>query len=215
MEFHCSAILFDLDGVLVDSTRSVDRQWRRWAEEVNVDPDEVVRIAHGVRTIEVVRRLTPNLDADAEVLRLEKREAEDQDGVEVMPGAADLLASIPVRQWAVVTSGTKYLALARLHLGRLPIPEVLVSADDVTRGKPDPEPYLRGAQLLGINPSECLVVEDAPAGIRAAHAGGMKAIGLTSTFPAEALSEADAVIRSLNHIQVANGPKRGLVVTVT
>jgi sugar-phosphatase len=125
-----------------------------------------------------------------------------------MPGAADLLASIPVRRWAVVTSGTKYLALARLHLGRLPVPEVLVSADDVTRGKPDPEPYLRGAQLLGIDASECLVVEDAPAGIRAAHAGRMKVIGLTSTFPAEALAEADAVIQSLTQLNVANGRGR-------
>jgi len=202
--FDCAAILFDLDGVLVDSTGSVTRQWRRWAEEQNLDPDEVVEIAHGVRTIEIVRRLAPHLDAKAETLRLEKREADDHQGVSVMPGAAELLKAIPPGRWCVVTSGTRYLATARLQLGNLPMPKVLVSADDVSKGKPHPEPYLMGAKLLGVNPTECLVIEDAPAGIRAAHAGGMKAIGITSTYPAPALQEADVVVQSLAQIKVRN-----------
>ncbi len=202
--FDCAAILFDLDGVLVDSTGSVTRQWRRWAEEQNLDPDEVVEIAHGVRTIEIVRRLAPHLDAKAETLRLEKREADDHQGVSVMPGAAELLKAIPPGRWCVVTSGTRYLATARLQLGNLPMPKVLVSADDVSKGKPHPEPYLMGAKLLGANPTECLVIEDAPAGIRAAHAGGMKAIGITSTYPAPALQEADVVVQSLAQIKVRN-----------
>jgi len=202
--FDCAAILFDLDGVLVDSTGSVTRQWRRWAEEQNLDPDEVVEIAHGVRTIEIVRRLAPHLDAKAETLRLEKREADDHQGVSVMPGAAELLKAIPPGRWCVVTSGTRYLATARLQLGNLPMPQVLVSADDVSKGKPHPEPYLMGAKLLGVNPTECLVIEDAPAGIRAAHAGGMKAIGITSTYPPPALQEADVVVQSLAQIKVRN-----------
>jgi sugar-phosphatase len=202
--FDCAAILFDLDGVLVDSTGSVTRQWRRWAEEQSLDPDEVVEIAHGVRTIEIVRRLAPHLDAKAETLRLEKREADDHQGVSVMPGAAELLKAIPPGRWCVVTSGTRYLATARLQLGNLPMPQVLVSADDVSKGKPHPEPYLMGAKLLGVNPTECLVIEDAPAGIRAAHAGGMKAIGITSTYPAPALQEADVVVQSLAQIKVRN-----------
>jgi len=200
--FNCAAILFDLDGVLVDSTGSVTRQWRRWAEDNNIDPQKVLDIAHGVRTIEIVRRLAPHIDAEAEALMLEKREAADQEGVSVMPGAADLLSSIPEGRWCVVTSGTRYLATARLKLGNLPIPSVLVSADDVSKGKPDPEPYLTGARLLGVNPTECLVIEDAPAGIRAAHAGGMKAIGITSTYPASGLQESDAVIQTLSQIKV-------------
>ncbi len=187
----------------MNSTGSVTRQWRRWAEEQNLDPDRVVEIAHGVRTIEIVRRLAPHLDAQAETLRLEKREADDQEGVSVMPGAADLLKAIPEGRWCVVTSGTRYLATARLKLGKLPVPKVLVSADDVSKGKPDPEPYLMGARLLGMPPAECLVVEDAPAGIRAAHAGEMKAIGITSTYPETALQEADAVIRKLTQIEVS------------
>jgi sugar-phosphatase len=205
--FNCAAILFDLDGVLVDSTGSVTRQWRRWAEEQDLDPDKVVETAHGVRTIEIVRRLAPHLDAGAETLRLEKREADDHEGVSVMPGAAELLKAIPEGRWCVVTSGTRYLATARLQLGNLPMPQVLVSADDVSKGKPNPEPYLMGAKLLGVNPTECLVVEDAPAGIRAAHAGGMKAIGITSTYRAAELQEADAVVHNLGQIKV--GELRG------
>jgi sugar-phosphatase len=202
--FECAAILFDLDGVLVDSTGSVTRQWRRWAEEHSLDPQRVVEIAHGVRTIEIVRKLAPHLDAETETVRLEKREADDHEGVSVMPGAADLLKAIPEGRWCVVTSGTRYLATSRLKLANLPTPRVLVSADDVSRGKPDPEPYRTGAKRLGMNPTECLVIEDAPAGIRAAHAGGMKAIGITSTYPASALHEADAVIQKLAQIKLRN-----------
>jgi mannitol-1-/sugar-/sorbitol-6-phosphatase len=203
--FDCAAILFDLDGVLVDSTGSVTRQWRRWAEEHNLDPQKVLEIAHGVRTIEIVRTLAPQLDAEAEVKRIEKREADDQEGVAVMAGAAELLKTIPEGRWCVVTSGTRYLATARLKLANLPTPNVLVSADDVSKGKPDPEPYLMGAKLLGMKPAECLVVEDAPAGIRAAHGGGMKAIAITSTYPASELREGDAVVQKLPQIKVRSG----------
>jgi len=201
--FPCSAILFDLDGVLVDSTRSVTRQWRRWAGENNIDPEKVLKIAHGVRTIEVVRRLTPHLDAEAEVKKIEQREADDTAGVVVMPGAAELIQSVPDGRWCVVTSGTRHLATARLRLANLAIPRVLVTADEVTNGKPHPEPYLKGAQLLGFDPVDCLVIEDAPAGIQSAHAGGMKAIGVASTFPASELHEADAVVSALQQIRVS------------
>ena len=201
--FECSAILFDLDGVLVDSTKSVDRQWRLWAAEQNLDPEKVVAHAHGVRTIEVIRTFAPHLPAEAETLRLEAREAEDKDGVEVMPGAAALLRSLPAGRWCVVTSGTRKLATSRLQLAGLPISKVLVSADDVEKGKPDPEPYLKGAELLGVDPRECLVIEDAPAGIRSAHAGGMKAIALPSTYPVSKLQEADAIAEKLVGIQVS------------
>jgi sugar-phosphatase len=209
--FHCAAILFDLDGVLVDSTSSVSRQWKRWAQENNIDPQKVVEIAHGVRTIEIVRRLAPHLDAEAEVKRIEKREADDHEGVAVMPGAAELIKSIPQGRWCVVTSGTRYLATSRLKLANLPTPKVLVSADDVSKGKPDPEPYLMGAKLLGMKPSECLVIEDAPAGIRAAHAGGMKAIAITSTYPASALQEADAVVQKLAQIRLKRSDGAGSI----
>jgi mannitol-1-/sugar-/sorbitol-6-phosphatase len=204
IEFRCSAILFDLDGVLIDSTRSVDRQWRAWAHEKGIDEEKVMAIAHGVRSIEVIRAVAPHLNAPAEVQWLESHEAEDQVDVTVMPGAAELIRSIPDGHWCVVTSGTRYLATARLRLGGLPVPKVLVTADDVTNGKPHPEPYLKGAELLGFKPADCLVIEDAPAGIRSAHAAGMKAMALTSTYPAAKLLEADTTVKKLGQIQVTS-----------
>jgi len=147
-EFVCFAVLFDLDGVLVDSTRSVSRQWRRWAQERNLNPEKLLEIAHGRRTAEVVRLLLPQLDAEAEAGTIEEREAADTDGVRVMPGAHELIAAIPTGRCCVVTSGNRRLATSRLKLAGIAIPQVLVSADDVSEGKPHPEPYLKGAQLL-------------------------------------------------------------------
>jgi len=187
----------------VDSTRAVDREWREWARRKGVDGDAVMAIAHGVRTIEVIRRVAPHLDADVEAWEIENEEANDQQGVRVMPGAAALLNSIPEGRWGVVTSGTRLLASARLQFCGLPVPKVLVTADDVEHGKPHPEPYLRGAAKLGFEPKDCLVIEDAPAGIRAARAAGMKVIGLASTYPASKLGEADAVVAGLAQIQVS------------
>jgi mannitol-1-/sugar-/sorbitol-6-phosphatase len=212
--FHCAAILFDLDGVLADSTGSVERQWRIWAGERGIDAQKAVAIAHGVRAVEVIRTIAPHLDAEAEVGKLESLEAADHDGVAVMPGAADLVRSIPAGRWGVVTSGRRNLATSRLEFAGIPIPRVMVTAQDVANGKPHPEPYLKGAELLGVNPAECLVIEDAPAGIRSAHAGGMKVIALTSTYPASGLGEADAVVQKLKQIQVASDGAGMLAVTV-
>ena len=201
--FSCSAILFDLDGVLADSTRAVDREWREWAHRKGVDGNAIMAIAHGVRTVEVIRRVAPHLNAEAEANAIEKHEAGDQQGVVVMPGAADLVRSIPPRRWGVVTSGSRLLATNRLRHCGLLVPEVLVTSDDVANGKPHPEPYLKGAQALGADPKECLVIEDAPAGIRSAHAGGMKVIGFASTFEPDKLTEADAVVKSYAELAVA------------
>jgi mannitol-1-/sugar-/sorbitol-6-phosphatase len=212
--FSCSAVLFDLDGVLVDSTRSVDRQWRLWAREQGVDMEKVAAFAHGVRTIEVIRQVAPQLDAAAEANKLEAREAADHDGVSVMPGAAELVGSIPRARWCVVTSGTRRLATARLQLAGIEVPSVVITAEDVTAGKPDAAPYLKGAELLGFPARECLVIEDAPAGIQSAHAAGMMVIALTSTFSGPALSEADAVIRRLDEIQIASNDGQRLSVTI-
>src|SRR5258708_3514318 len=213
--FHCSAILFDLDGVLVDSTRSVDRQWRAWARQKGVDGDKVMAIAHGVRTIEVIRSVAPYLDADGEVWERENREADDQEGVHIMPGAVELVRSIPEGRWGVVTSGTRLLASARLRFGGLPVPKILVTAEDVANGKPHPEPYLKGAERMGVKPADCLVIEDAPAGIQAAHAGGMKGVGITSTYAASGLGEADAVVQKLRQIQIGLNSGRRFAVTVS
>jgi sugar-phosphatase len=207
--FSCSAILFDLDGVLVDSTRAVDREWREWAARKGVDGDAIMAIAHGVRTIEVIRRVAPHLDAESEASAIESHEASDQSGVTVMPGAIDLLKSIPEGCWGVVTSGSRLLARNRLIYCGLPVPSVLVTSDDVTNGKPHPEPYLKGAAGLGFSPADCLVIEDAPAGIQSARAGRMKVVGITSTYAAEVLAQADVVIGKLAQVRVtSNGPSQ-------
>ena len=195
-------MLFDLDGVLCDSTKAVDREWRDWAARKGVDGDAIMAIAHGVRTVEVIRQVAPHLDVEAEAALIENEEAHDQSGVEVMPGALQLVNSIPDGKWGVVTSGSRLLATNRLRHCGLPVPEAMVTADDVDHGKPHPEPYLRGAEKLKVPPTECLVIEDAPAGIESACAGGMKVIGITSTYDAHVIKDADAVVASLAQIQI-------------
>ena len=198
----------------MDSTRAVDREWREWARRKGVDGDAVMAIAHGVRTIEVIQRVAPHLQAEAEVLELESREADHQEGVRVMPGAVALVHSIPEGRWGVVTSGTRLLASARLRFCGLPVPKVLVTADDVEQGKPHPEPYLKGAQRLGVEPADCLVIEDAPAGIRSARAGGFKVVGIASTYPASKLGEADVVVTGLSQVQVSRNGSSKLSIRV-
>ena len=215
--FHCSAILFDLDGILLDSTRVVAAQYTRWALEQGLDPEEVLNAAHGVRTVEVVRRVAPHLDPVAETKKIEDREAA-ADGIVQIPGAVTLVNSIPQARWCVVTSGTRFLATTRMRKFGIPIPEILVTADDVQNGKPDPEPYRKGAELLKANPADCLVFEDAPAGIRSAHAAGMKVISLPSTYPASELHEADVIVSGLENVRVSldgAGPRGMLVVSWT
>ncbi len=202
--FSCSAILFDLDGVLCDSTKAVDREWREWAARKGVDGDAVMAIAHGVRTIEVIRRVAPHLDIELEAAAIENHEAHDQRGVTVMPGARALLKTIPSARWGVVTSGSRLLATSRLRHCGLPVPRVLVTSDDVTNGKPHAEPYLKGAELLGFRPAECLVIEDAPAGIESARAGGMRVIGMATTYSVQHLAQADVVVKRLSEIQVSS-----------
>jgi len=213
--FQCSAILFDLDGVLIDSTRVVAAQYTRWAVENGLDPDEVMKAAHGVRTVEVIQRVAPHLDPVAETKKIEDREAA-ADGIVPIPGAVALLNSIPRGRWCVVTSGTRYLATTRMRKFGIPLPDILVTADDVKNGKPDPEPYRKGAELLKVNPADCVVFEDAPAGIHAARGAGMKVISLPSTYPMSELQEADVIVSGLSEVKVGSdgaGPQGMLVVS--
>lgn len=207
--FGCDAVLFDLDGVLVDSTGVVERVWKGWADHRGLDAERILGIAHGRRAAETVRLVAPDLDADAEAGELERLEIEDLDGVRVMEGALELLSSLPDDGWTVVTSGTRALASRRLEHAGLPLPGRFVAADDVENGKPHPEPYLRGAELLGVRPGACVVVEDAPSGIRAARAAGMAVVAVTATHGAEELAGADAVARSLANVRPVPGAEGG------
>lgn len=201
--FRCKAILFDLDGVLVNSAECVERAWRGWAARHRLDPEVVIAAAHGRRTLETVRMVAPHLSADAEVKSLEANEAMASDGIYEIPGARELLEGLPARSWAIVTSGIRPVAELRIRLMRLPWPSVMICADDIERGKPDPEGYLAAAARLGRAPEECVVIEDAPAGIEAARAGDIRVIAIAATYPAERLTDADAVVERLTDLRVA------------
>lgn len=202
MHLHCAAILFDLDGVLVNSIAVVERQWRLWAMRHGLDPDYVIEVAHGHRTVETVTIVLPNGNHAAEAAAVERAEIEDISGLTAGAGAAQLIAKLPSSRWGVVTSGTRALATARLRAVGLPLPVQMVPADEVTKGKPDPEPYLKGASLLGVSPKDCLVFEDAPTGVRAAKAAGMRVFGIPGTCDAKDLSHADGIIASLGDVDV-------------
>jgi sugar-phosphatase len=201
--FSARAILFDLDGVLVDSTGSVGRVWRAWAERHGLNAEQVIRAAHGRRSIETIRACAPWLDAGAENEVVEQTEIDDTRDLAVIAGAGRLLAILPVERWAVVTSGTRALATSRLRAAGLPIPDALVTANEVTNGKPSPEPYLKGAESLGYAAADCLVIEDTPPGIESAHAAGMKCVALLTTYAAETLTAADAIIRDLRDVTIS------------
>ena len=188
----CSALLFDLDGVLIDSTPAVARVWRRWALEHGLEPERVVKIAHGRPSRSTIREFLPNADIDTEDREVERREMEDLDGVMLLPGAERLLNSLPPRYWTIVTSCTRPLAKVRLHAAGLPIPEKMITSTDIQNGKPHPEPYLRAARALGTPASECIVVEDAPAGIRAGKVAGARVIAFPTTMKRQELEEAGA-----------------------
>ena len=196
-----AAVLFDNDGTLTDSRAAVERSWVAWAVDHGVDPAVLVAF-HGVPTSSIVRAVAPQLDVTAATADIDARELADLDGVAALPGAADALAAVGGRA-ALVTSASRELALLRLGAAGLRPPAVLVAADDITRGKPDPEPYLLAAQRLGVEPSRCLVGEDAPAGLASARAAGAATLALTTTSRAEQLAPlADLVVADLSAVEL-------------
>jgi sugar-phosphatase len=192
VNIRCRGVLFDLDGVLVDSTPAVARVWTRWAHEHGFDPGEVVRKAHGRPSITTIRELLPKGDHGAEDREMERREIADLDGVVPLPGALELLRALPLQRWAIVTSCTRALAHVRITAAGLPEPKYLVTSTDVQHGKPDPEPYRKGAQLLGMPAADCIVIEDSPAGIQAGKAAGARVLALRTTASDAELQRAGA-----------------------
>src|SRR6267143_2627674 len=189
---QCRGLLFDMDGVLVDSTAAVARVWAVWAREHALDPETVVKIAHGRPSISTIRELLPHGNHEAEDREVERLEIEDVEGIVALPGAAELLRTLPATRYAIVTSATRPLAEVRLRAAGLHVPENLVTARDVQRGKPNPDPYLMGARNLGVAPAECVVIEDAPSGIRAGRAAGARVVALRTTASDAQLQDAGA-----------------------
>lgn len=204
IEVQCKALLFDMDGVLIDSTPAVARVWRKWAVEHGFNPEEVVHKAHGRPSISTVRDYLPDADHEAENRIIERAEIEDLDGVVPLPGALALLSRLPADKWAIVTSCTRALAEVRLRAAGLPQPSLFLTSTDVTHGKPHPEPYLKAAANLGFAAEDCIVVEDVPAGIRAGKAAGSRVIAFRTTVDDKLLQDsgADWIVDDCSRISV-------------
>jgi mannitol-1-/sugar-/sorbitol-6-phosphatase len=202
LRIRTKGLLFDMDGVLVSSIGSVVRCWRRWAAMYDVPGAETFEVPHGMRAIDIIKMCRPDIDAQEGLRVIEDLEMEDTEDLRVLPGVKKLLESLPIDRWAIVTSATQRLLLGRLAVAGLPVPERLISADMVENGKPHPEPYIRGAALLGLKPEECIVVEDAPSGVGAGVAAGCRVLGVLGTHEAAELHEADWLVNSLEGLSV-------------
>ncbi len=195
-----------MDGILISSLGSVERCWTKWANLRGVDPVYACHIAHGCRSIETVARLRPDLDPEAENGIIENLEIDDTEGVTALPGVLKVLAQLPKSCWTVVTSATGALAKVRLAAGGIPVPERIITAETVSRGKPDPAPYLAGAALLGLAPEECVVFEDAASGTEAGRAAGCTVVATTFSHSIESLEAAHYLISDLREVEVVLAP---------
>ena len=214
MEIQCSAFLFDLDGVLVDSRAVVERVCRLWAARLGVDPDALLRVAHGRRTRDTVRIVAPHVDPEPEAAWIDDVELHDTAGLVEVPGARRFVTSLPAGGWAVVTSCAPDLARLRLSSVGLPIPEVVITSDDVSSGKPAPDGYRLGAQRLGVDPASCVVFEDAPPGIAAGLVAGARVVALRTTHPDADFAGATAVIPDFTGVRVHRDPDEFVVTIV-
>ncbi len=213
VETSAQGFLFDLDGVLISSIGSATRCWRQWAKRYDVPGAESFVLPHGLPARDIISLLRPDVD-QAEALRvIEDLELEDVSDLQVLPGVAALLNSLPPERWSIVTSCTLRLLKGRLRAAGLPEPVNVVSADHVTRGKPDPEPYRRGADLLGFAPADCIVVEDAVSGVSSGIAAGCRVLAVLSSTPADELGAATWIAQSLDGV-TATAHADGLQVTL-
>jgi len=203
---RCKGILFDMDGILISSLGSVERSWSAWALARGIDPAVAIQTAHGCRAIETVRKLRPDLDDEVELRWIEDLEVSDQEGVAALPGVLALLASLPAARWTVVTSATERLARIRMAAAGIAVPERIITADMVEQGKPHPEPYLRGAEILGLPASDCVVIEDSGSGTKAGRAAGCTVIGTLFSHPIAELGAAHYLVADLTAVAVEAVP---------
>lgn len=203
---HAEAFLFDMDGTLVDSTEVVENEWRRLSARFDLDAEEVIAFAHGRQTLDtVVHFLGAGEEAVTAADELDARELMILDGIVAIAGAADLLQRLPQDRWALVTSASRELAINRMHAAGLPLPAVMVCAEDVAEGKPSPEGYLKAASILGYRAQDCIVFEDAAAGIRAGNASGARVIAVVPDANGAQEAFACATLTMLNIVPDTSG----------
>jgi mannitol-1-/sugar-/sorbitol-6-phosphatase len=203
--FEAKAIVFDLDGVLVDTMPTIRAAWTQWAIDRNLAPGEVLASIH-MTGVELVRRFAPEVDPMAEVRRISARQASSETSLARFDGSLELLESLPQNRWAIVTSARQEPAIRHLTMAGLPVPHVLVTAEQTPRGKPDPSGYRLAAERLAVDPRECVAIEDSPGGVRAARGAGMMTLGVTNTHEPSELRDANALISSLADLEVTLGP---------
>jgi sugar-phosphatase len=208
---HVRGILFDIDGTLVDSAAAIERAWRSWAREYHVDTGAVIAACHGRRTEDIVAQFVSPQQRSAAAARQLALELADHDGVAALPGSREILDVLPHGRWAAVTSGERALMTARLDASGLPVPQILIGAEDVSIGKPSPEGYLKAAAALGFPAQDCLVVEDSPAGVDAGRAAGAEILAVTTTHDPAELAGADTVVSDLSCLSV-EVTERGIAV---
>jgi sugar-phosphatase len=202
MPLSCIAVIFDLDGVLIDSDAAIEQRWRQWAEEHDIPFEDVEAVYHGRPMVEVIEEVAPDLDPETEIDRMRDVMTAAPDYIRAFDGVKEMLDGLPPERWAIATSARRRTATNRLdHVG-LPTPNVFITADDVTRGKPAPDAYELAAERLQVDPSDCIVFEDAASGVEAARRAGTRVVGVATSTDAEALSDADAVVPSLSVVDV-------------
>ena len=200
---HCKAILFDLDGTLIDSAARIRRLWQTWGERRGIEPESIFQVMHGRRAGEIIQMFKPHLNVENEVRDVESDEVADMHDVQPYAGALELLNSLSPEQWAIVTSGSRQVTEARLRHVKLSIPSVFITSENVQVGKPAPDGYLLAAEQLQVEPMDCVVIEDSPAGVKAGKAAGTHVIAVTSTHTRDELQEADSIIQQLADLKLS------------
>lgn len=208
VSIHCKAILFDLDGTLIDSASRIRRLWQTWGERRGIEPESIFQVMHGRRAGEIIQMFTPHLNVENEVRDVESDEVSDMHEVQPYAGALELLNSLSTEQWAIVTSGSRQVTEARLRHVKLPIPSVFITSENVKVGKPAPDGYLLAAEQLHVRAMECGVIEDALAGVKAGKAAGMRVIAVMSTHTRGELQEADIIIQQLADLKLSRQDNR-------
>ncbi len=212
LTIHVRGILFDMDGVLISSTASDEKSWLRWAHFHGMEKSFSLKAIHGIRNVDTLRAIRPDLDASVELERLDDFDEEEQDGIAVLPGVRRFIAALPPESWTIVSSASERIMRGRLECAGIHAAHRIVTANDVIHGKPHPEPYETGARILGLAPSECLVIEDAPSGIKSGKAAGCKVLAVLSSHPAADLDEADSIVPSLDFVTAGPAPDGAILI---